>query len=700
VALSPVADRIGQLLGGRYLVRAPVGTGASASVYVADDLTLRRRVALKVLHPGLADDDAFLRRFQAEAQAAAALAHPHIVAVYDWGREDATAYLVTEYLEGGSLRSLLDGGHRLSPAQALLVGLEAGRGLEFAHRRGFVHRDIKPANLLFDGDGRLRIADFGLARALAEAAWTEPMGAVLGTARYASPEQARGETLDGRSDVYSLAVSIIEAVTGSVPFTADTTIGLLMARVSTPLPVPSSVGPLHQALTLAGHPDPSLRADASEFVAALMAAAGQLDRPAPLPLVGGGAGGLRVDADPTEQAVSTPPPSPSAPLSSAGIAPATAPIGSGAEGPEPVGPVAVGSGTVGDVGLEVVLADDLTIVPDRDHTLAPVPRLDADAPVELAHGDTEDDSHAGTDTDTESARPRRRWRRVLVVVMALALLGAGGATYWNTQLRVTTVALESFEGRPLSDLEAAAEANGWVVQRSDGRADGSVAGQILSTNPLTGTAMSKGDTIAVTVSLGPPLVDLPPDLSGTTFDDAVAALASVGLLAEVAANGFDEDVPEGSVIAVAPDTPTQPEKGTTVGLIVSQGPEPRTIPADLVGDTKDRVTRQLRALGLVVAPTDDFSDTVAAGNVISVSPPSGQQAAKGSTIAIVVSKGPPTVVVPDVRTLSVVEAAAQLEAAGLSVSDTQGSPTKAVSRTDPAGGTTVRRGASVTLFTG
>ena len=193
VVMSRMTDQIGRVLSGRYRLIAPVGTGASAQVFLADDVRLRRRVAVKVLHAALADDDAFLRRFRAEAQAAAALNHPNIVAVYDWGDDDGAPYIVTEYLGGGSLRAVLDQGVRLSQSQVLLVGLEATRALDYAHRRGFVHRDVKPANLLFGDDGRLRVADFGLARALAEAAWTEPQGAVLGTARYASPEQAQGQ---------------------------------------------------------------------------------------------------------------------------------------------------------------------------------------------------------------------------------------------------------------------------------------------------------------------------------------------------------------------------------------------------------------------------------------------------------------------------------------------------------------------------
>ena len=143
-----MADHVGRVLGDRYRVLAPLGSGASARVYLAEDVALRRQVAVKILHPSLADDPSFLKRFRAEAQAAAALSHPHVVAVYDWG-EEGTAYLVTEALAGGSLRALLDRGRRLSPSQALLVGLEAARGLDYAHRQGFVHRDIKPANLLF-----------------------------------------------------------------------------------------------------------------------------------------------------------------------------------------------------------------------------------------------------------------------------------------------------------------------------------------------------------------------------------------------------------------------------------------------------------------------------------------------------------------------------------------------------------------------
>src|SRR5207247_3380806 len=200
----------------------------------------------------------FLRRFRAEAQVAASLNHPNVMAVYDWG-EDDVPFMVLELLTGGSLRGMLDANARLSPSQAAHVGRQVTSALEYAHARGVVHRDIKPANLLFDEHGIVRVADFGLARALAEASWTEPAGAVFGTARYASPEQARGTQLDARSDLYSLALVLVESVTDRVPFAADTTLGTLTARTQRSLTAPETLGPLASVIERAGALAPAQR---------------------------------------------------------------------------------------------------------------------------------------------------------------------------------------------------------------------------------------------------------------------------------------------------------------------------------------------------------------------------------------------------------------------------------------------------------
>src|SRR6478672_5733303 len=280
------SDLPGRVLAGRYLLHGAIGTGASGRVYVADDQRLRRRVAVKVLHAGLADDAAFLRRFRAEAQLAASLRHPNIVTVYDWG-EDEMPFMVLELLEGGSLRSMLDQGTLLTVPQAARVGRDVASALEYAHSRDVLHRDIKPANLLFDEHGVVRVADFGLARALAEASWTEPAGAVFGTARYSSPEQARGVQLDARSDLYSLALVLVEAVTGRLPFASDTTLGTLTARTMQPIVAGEELGLLEPVIDRVGAIDPNDRyPDAATMRQAIADAADALPPPGPLLLAG------------------------------------------------------------------------------------------------------------------------------------------------------------------------------------------------------------------------------------------------------------------------------------------------------------------------------------------------------------------------------------------------------------------------------
>src|SRR6516225_7798706 len=279
-----ITDSIGRVLGKRYRLLSALGTGASAHVYLAEDVSLQRHVAVQVLQPGLATDDSFLKRFRAEARSVASLNHPHVLRVFDWGEDTDGPYLVLEYLGGGSLRDLLDRDVRLSHSQAAVLGMEVAQGLAYAHARGLVHRDIKPANLLFDEEGRVRVADFGVARALAEAAWTEPAGAMVGTARYISPEAAEGHPVDGRADVYSLALVLYEAVTGTVPFVTDTTMGTLAARIGQPLPHDPLLGPLDDVLARAAAPEATARLDAAGLAARLGALAASLPVPAPLPL--------------------------------------------------------------------------------------------------------------------------------------------------------------------------------------------------------------------------------------------------------------------------------------------------------------------------------------------------------------------------------------------------------------------------------
>jgi serine/threonine-protein kinase len=646
-----MTDHIGRVLSGRYRLVTPIGAGASAQVFLADDTRLRRRVAVKLLHAALSDDDAFLRRFRAEAQAAAALNHPNVLAVYDWG-EDDVPYLVTEYLGGGSLRAMLDQGRLLSPSQALLVGLEATRALEYAHRRGFVHRDVKPANLLFGDEARLRIADFGLARALAEAAWTEPAGAVLGTARYASPEQARGEVVDGRADVYSLALVLIEAVTGQVPFAADTTIATLMARVDKGVEVPAELGPLRNVLERAGRPAPADRPDAGELAVGLMAAAEDLPRPEPLPLAGAvlDLGDLAiVDRDPTL----LPPPS------------GTHPTLFDQERPhEPAG--------VGDVS-----GDGTEPASRRARRKA----AKAERKAEIA---------AGT-------RKRRRWPKILLVTF-LVLALAGGAAFAVVQLRTPTHDVPRLVGLTEEQARLLVKDYDWVIERKEDRKDGSTPGTVLIQDPAPGESLAEGDTLTLTISLGNTLVAVPTDLVGKPLADAQYQLASAGLLLAPPVRQFDENVAKDVVIALGPDTPEQLPRESEVTLVVSDGPQPRTVPPIPPGATYDQMAAALAGVQLVAAPGEAFSDTVPAGQVISTDPAPGTQAPRDSTVTVVVSKGPELIPIPNVVDMTVADATSQLEAAGFIVSGVVGNPTKKVLVTDPPAGEPHPRGTNVLIY--
>jgi len=679
VANPRMPDRIGQVLGGRYRLLAPIGTGASATVYLSDDVVLRRRVAVKVLHDALADDPSFLKRFRAEAQSAAALNHPNVMAVHDWGQGDVP-YLVTELLSGGSLRGLLDTGALLDQAQTQAVGLEAARALDYAHRQGFVHRDIKPANLLFDEEGRLRIADFGLARALAEAAWTEPAGAVLGTARYASPEQAQGATLDGRSDVYSLALVLIEAHTGTLPFTADTTLGTLMARVDRPIPVPPEMGRLVPALQAAGAADPAERPDSGTF-AAMLAAVGSPASVAPLPLAGV-ATLERAQLDPIEPTTLFRPEDDVLGAVFADIDPTVAGVsmpGSLMAGSSMAGSSMADGSTVDATGV-LVLGE--TIGQPATRTIERPGATGGEPPA-----------------SRRSGRRRRRMPRsvrsgLIALLVVAAAIGAFFALYRPSHT------IGDYASMPVAEVRELLSSNGFSVVENGEYSETIELDTIISQDPGAGTSLKEGRTVTLAVSLGPPPVPVPTDLAGRTVDQASAALVAASLRLGTLIDGFDETVVKGVVLSLADGTPAQLPKGSPVDLVVSAGPKPRTVPDGLVGQSADAVTAQLTTLGLVVARNDAYSDTVAEGTVLSVTPPSGSAVAKGGTVTVSASKGRRPIAIPaDIVGKSVTAATEELQALGLVVSGVQGSPTGKVSGSNPAVGSLVKLGSSVLLLT-
>ena len=639
--MSQVAEYVGRVVGGRYRLVSLAGTGSSASVYQAEDSRLGRVVAIKMLHGALSGDPTFLKRFRAEAKAAAALNHPHIVRVFDWGEDEAGPYLVMEYLGGGSLAAMIAAGVRLSPAQAAAVGLDAARALDYAHRRGLVHRDIKPANILFDEEGRVAIADFGLARAFAEAAWTEPAGALFGTARFTSPEQAQGRPAEGRSDVYSLALSLYEAIVGDTPFRGDSTMSLVMARVGARIEAPEATGVMGVVIEGAMEPESRNRIDAGRLIEELELAARNLPAPDQLPLVGtsGGLGGGAVDATV---------------IGAAGTAGATV------------------MGEFGTGDLEGP-ADALT---------GPVPRTRAPRRVRVPR----------------QPRPRR-FRVMLTLAAVLVVVGGAIATAVETQMFVPKRTVPALTGDALGAAQKIVVAHHLRLRVASRRYDKRVpAGEIASQSPRDGAMLAQGDAVEVVVSQGPPFVTVPGNLDGEPEATAAATLGAAGL--HVAdASLYSQTVPAGDVVSWSPASGLR--WGDTVTLEVSAGPKPVTIPGDLAGEDPAAATSELQGLGLTVTSEQQNSSTVPSGKVIGTDPAAGQTTHQGDTVTLYVSKGPVIVTVPDVAGDTVEAATAALAAAGLTPQNVYGPPggNARVFTTDPPAGSKEPEGTPVSLYT-
>lgn len=652
---SSSEDLVGRVLGARYRLLRPLGSGASAHVYVAEDVALRRRVAVKVLHAALASDEAFGRRFEAEARLVAGLRHPGILKVYEWGRDGGSAYLVTELLEGGSLRSLLDRGHLLTPAQAASVGADVADALAYAHRRDLVHRDIKPANLVFDEEGRVYVADFGLARALAEATWTEPAGVMLGTARYAAPEQVRGESLADKADVYSLALVLVEASTGSVPFATDTRLGTLLGRLANALSVPEDLEALRPALEAAGAADPSQRVAAAGLAKALRDAASNLPSPDPLPLAGPLAGAA-VELDPH--------------------------------------PTRVEGSKV--VSIRPGLVDLTTYRPDEEGD-----RSGDGAPFVPELFDFEDMA--------SGERRRRRWPWRLaagVVVLVLVAAGAAGAyvsisSDHNKPLPPPppTYAVPHLGGRTRAQAGAALAAEHLRLVVAGRTYDGAAAkGTVVGQHPGSGRLLA-GRSVSVTLSLGPQPIEVP-KLAALTSSDAQAVVSSLGLKVGSVTPAASMTVPAGEVISASPAGGTL-LPGQAVDLVVSAGKPTVAVPT-LDAAEQASFAAAKAAFGAARLGSNEtlvWNDTVAKGHVVSVSLPAGKVVTVGTTLDVVVSKGPDLVAVPDVYADSVAQASQALAAEGFSVSGVSGNPTAPVKATAPAQGAEVLKGASVQLVT-
>jgi serine/threonine-protein kinase len=632
-ALQPFAASAGTELAERYRLVRAIGQGASASVWLADDLSLKRPVAIKMLHQGLAADTAFLDRFRAEAQSAAGLNHPNVLAVHDWG-EAEVPFLVMEHLAGGSLRSMLDSGARLSPSQAIGVGLEACRGLHFAHRQRLVHRDIKPANLLFGADARLRIADFGLARALAESGWTEPNANLVGTARYASPEQAQGKRLTGESDVYSLGLTLLESITGEPAFTGDTAVGTLMARVENDVVIPDLPERLAEALQAMTRRDPEERPDSAKAGVALLKAADGLPRPEALRLVGPpkmpvpetarasdtAATNLDTDIDATKHVTA---------VEQTEIQETPVVQGPADDGPARRWPWLVVTTLLLAVAgwfaynqVEAALPADVA-VPDvvgfeREAALTEL----GDSWILVQKLDRVADVDQGSVIRTNPA--------------AGELLAEGETLeYWVSLGRpLIRVPVSDIVGRTEQQAAATLESIGLTVGAVERVNDESIGTGLVIAATSEAAEVPQGDSVNLTVSLGPVTREVPAAQAGVDIAVYIEALTERGL-GNTVGEIFDEEVPAGEVISITPEPGTAIERGEVVDIVLSLGPEPVAVP-DISGELIGPAIERLELAGFIAIGDGNFRC-----EAVGTDPPEGTLVQPGEPITVILTECEP-----------------------------------------------------------
>jgi len=664
---------VGRLVDGRYEVVSRIARGGMATVYLAVDRRLDRDVALKVMHAHLAEGTSgsdFVARFRREARTAARLTHPGLVGVYDQGVDGETSYLTMEYVDGTNLRRRLGERGALSVGEALDIGEAVLDALAAAHRSGLVHRDIKPENVLLASDGRVKLGDFGLARAVTEVTSTTT-GTVLGTVAYLAPELvARGAT-DARTDVYASGVLLFEMLTGRQPFTGDTPIQVAFQHVNNDIPAPSDlvdwlpieVDELIRALA-AREPD-DRPVDASAALALLRRTRSALD-PQTLARAADVAPTIVLPAatDPDETDLDAPD-DPPADTEDAPAAPDQA------ETTRLGVPAPAGSTVALPIGLGVSAPKDLGDSPDR-------------------------------------ARRRRR-RLVVAGVVALVVAAlAGGGTWWYLQVgpgAYTTVP-QVLGDDPDAAAAALADA-GLDVRQQEDFDDTAPQGQVFAAEPDEGERIRKGGTVVLTVSKGPDLVTVPDGIVGALQADAERALDESDLKVAYGPATYDDDAANGVVLSATlpDDSPAEPgtevARHATITLVVSQGPAPVTV-TSVVGITVDQATAQYAPDALSIDATEEFSDTVEAGKIIRQDPEAGTTLHRGDTVKVVVSKGPELVPVPNVYGQNVTSAEKALKDAGFQVQvrHPQGiSPLNIVYSQDPAGGgdKTAPKGSTVVI---
>lgn len=639
------AGLVGKVVGSRYEVRALLARGGMATVYEAVDLRLDRLVALKVMHPHLAADPGFVARFEREAKSAARLSHPHVVAVYDQGEADGLVYLAMELIPGRTLRDVIRDYGPLTTEQALVFLEPVVEALAAAHAAGLVHRDIKPENVLISHDGRVKVADFGLARAVATSETNATAGVLIGTVAYLAPEQVESGEADERTDFYAAGICLFEMVTGQVPHGGDSPLSVAYQHVNSDVPAPSSVSsgvpPEADAIVrTATRRDPGQRyRNSQDFLADVRRARASL--PAPTPFM---------DAPAMND---------------------TLVVGLN-------NPVEAGGGR----GYEPRSGSDVMTEADDGYR-------------DYGDSDDFDDDDFG---EYEDQRPRRGLRLFVALAVIVTIAGAGVAGWWLAVGPGTYSPTPDVVGQTFDEATATLAAEGLAIEATAEQYSETIpAGSVLTTDPGPGEGIAASGTVGVVVSLGAERYAVP-DVRGSTPKEATEAIVSAGLASGGRVEAFDDQVPTGQVASTDPPMGEPVPVDTPVDLIISKGPEPVEL-ADITGKKQAVAIKRLEQAGVQVSAVKEFSESVAQGRVVSMSPKAATVVDSGSTVKIVVSKGPPPVEVPDLIDRRQDNAVAELERLGLVAEIDDGAVTRLnrVFDQSPSPGELVPRGTTVIL---
>ncbi len=623
----------GTIVDGRYAVERRVGAGGMAEVYMAEDLQLGRKVALKMLYGRFAEDEEFLERFRREASSAAGLQHQNVVSVYDRGEYQDTAYIAMEFVDGQTLKTVVTQEGPLPPERAIELTIQILRAARFAHKRGIIHRDFKPHNVIVDAEGRAKVTDFGIARA--GASDMTQTGSIMGTAQYLSPEQAQGLPVSAQSDLYSIGILLFELLTGRLPFEGDSAVAIALKQVAETPPPPSVLNPavtpqLERVVLRALEKEPARRFDDADEFAAALEAAGRASG------IGVAATGVTSEANGAEPVTA---PAPATEV----VQPARPVSESYAFPPQPLAaPVAPERRRwwiplVAGLVVAAAVVGALLLVSGKQVTVPGVigaPQAEAEVTLR----------NRGFDTDTVPKADRQEAGTVIGQNPAPGAEVDEGATI---TLTVSTgpgeATVPELVGRGRRAARKALTDLGFRVEETEQPSSDVGINRVISTSPDGGQRLERGEQVTLTVSSGPESTRVP-NVLRQGRDAASEALRAAGFKVTVREEERG-DVDPGTVVGQDPAAGQQRAQGSTVTITVASEPSTTAVP-DVTGKTEAEATGVLARRDFEVrrrerATTDPDDD----GKVLAQSPSSGE-AERGSTVTITVGDFDDSGIVP------------------------------------------------------